>query len=621
MNSSAIELSLMELISQVQPKLASTPLGQELLNVFLQKQLQCVYQPIIDLRKRQIFAHEALVRGPTASALHHPLNLFKVADDHQCLFEADTFARVESIKQFSCQQDEESTVLLFLNISVNSVMSCFHQKGLTEMALEAYGIKPEQVVIEITELQPINNFSEFSEAINYYRQLGFKVALDDLGSGYNGLKVWSELKPDYVKIDRHFISDIHKDPNKKHFMETLAILAKGMKTKIVAEGVESEQELRVLESLDIDYVQGYLFKKPVSLVASKIDYQWKDNSLVYQVGRSNQVAEIVTPYPSVEPNEKVEAVAKKLLKKDQLDFYPVVENDEVKGMIWRRNLMELLARRFGQDLHGRKTIKQVMDVSPLVVEDSLSLVDLSRMITDPEHKNKGDAFIVVKDSKYVGCANFNDLLRKITDLKVENAQQANPLSGLPGNVPIQQHIRYCLDRKQYFEMVYIDVDHFKPFNDFYSFEQGDDVIRLISKLLMDITLNAPNRDDSCFLGHIGGDDFVLMTGVEGNGELIAQQLSDSFAKQIVAFYEEKDQLAGGISAVDRKGLEQFFPIMSLSLGVLLVHPGVFDHTQKLASFSTKAKKCAKTKPGNAHCVFDSRDYEEKTRLVQNQSSI
>ncbi len=597
-------LQFVTISDDLKTQLLISSLGQELFSIFSQNQFRCVYQPIISLKTRKVFAFEALVRGPCSSVLHRPLNLFKVAEDHNCLFEADSLARVSSIKYFSQQKNQAGNALLFLNTSINSVVNCSHQKGITLAALEAFGISPDQVVIEITELQPVEDFSVFIQAITYYRELGFKVAIDDLGSGYNGLRIWSEIKPEFVKIDRHFVSGIDKSADKISFMKTLVSLAKSLKTLIVAEGVETEAELKCLEKLNVDFVQGYLLKRPEKVITLELDYIWPSNRQVYQMNNEETVADIALDHPAISPEMIIEDLTSQFLEKGDNDFYPVVQQGKVLGVVWRRTLMDLLARKFGADLHARKPVVRVMDKEPLIVDSETSLVELSRYITEGDKTLSGDAFIVTQQDQYLGCAHFNDLLRKITDLKVNSAQHANPLSGLPGNVPIQQNIRQLLDENIKFEVVYIDVDHFKPYNDFYSFEQGDDVIRLIANLLKEVIAEISSNEEPVFLGHIGGDDFIIILPSLGRYKAVCEALLAVFEENIKAFYLDKDREAGGIAGLNREGREQFYPLMSLSLGVLLVKPNILQHTQQLAFYATKAKKKAKEVQGNSYYVLD-----------------
>ena len=587
--------------------LKQSGLGSELLDIVDNRRLKCVFQPIIDVKRKRVCAFEGLIRGPFNSALYHPLNFFKVAEEQGVLYELDTFARISTIQSFAKQVAKNEHLHLFLNISINAVMNPAHQKGVTLDVLEHFGISPERVVIEITELQPVDNFDAFITAINYYRSIGFKVAIDDLGSGYNGLRIWSEVRPDFVKIDRHFVSDIHLNDDKRMFMETLMSLAKNTNTKVVAEGVETEKELDVLTQLGVDLVQGYLFRKPDELITEDLLYEWPEKQLTNKAEKGEvTVAEITFEHPKVKPNQLVNIVSEMFLEHPKLDFFPVVAEKQVVGMVWRRDLMNLLARKFGQELHARKTISSVMDKAPIVVDSRTSLIDLSRLITDSHEFDSRAAFIVEKKKKYLGCGDFKDLLRKITDLKVESAQYANPLSGLPGNVPIQKKINKMLKNQQNFMVMYIDVDNFKPFNDNYSFEEGDGVIKLIAEILNQVLPEEQIIHGETFIGHIGGDDFVVTSSFIDDHIVWAENILRVFKDKIVGFYSEHDQKGGGIESIDRDGNSRFYPLMSLSIGILLVSPEYFEHTQKLSSYATKAKKGAKAAGGDTYFVVDSK---------------
>ena len=586
--------------------LKESPIGNELLDILQYRKLQTVFQPIVNLEDKKICAVEALIRGPFESALHRPLNLFSVAEEFDVLYELDNFARLNSLQAFTAQVKDESDLHLFLNISVNAVMNENHQKGVTLDALEKLGISPERVVIEITELQPIEDHDLFMNAIAYYRSIGFKVALDDLGSGYNGLKIWSEMHPDFVKIDRHFVSDIHLHADKKAFLKSMLSLANSMGTLVIAEGVETEQELKVLIDLGINYVQGYLFKKPELEITRELHYNFS-----YQVNPESQlgedkVADIAFEHPYVSPESLVSEVSEKFLSLPNINYFPVLKAGKIQGMVWRRDLMDVLARKFGQELHSRKKIKTLMDSTPYIADARTSLEDLSRLITDSNEFDSKDAFIIERDGNYLGCGDFKNLLRRMTDLKIEMAQQANPLSGLPGNLPVQKKLNELLQGSQPFMVIYIDVDNFKAFNDNYSFDDGDKIINKIADILTGVVPDEQVLHGDSFIGHIGGDDFVVLSQHVEQHLLWAQDILEKFKTETREFYSEADQNRGGIEALDRQGHPQFFPLMSLSLGILLVEPGMFDHRQQLSSYATKAKKGAKKLGGNTYYIVDSK---------------
>jgi diguanylate cyclase (GGDEF)-like protein len=565
-------------------------LGRELL-AFLENPggtLQPVFQPIINLRSRTVFAHEALIRGAEGSPLQYPNMLFTCAQDFGLEEELDWAARTRTLEEYNRQQ---SSRYLFINVNAEILSKQSRVQEWAEL-LEFYDIQPEQVVIEITEQTPITKPKRFIKTIDQFRERGFQVALDDLGTGYNGLKLWSELRPEFVKLDKHFIASINKDAEKHRFIETMHTLANSMNSQVIAEGVETEEDLDVLERLGIPFVQGYLFLKPQPKITDEIDYTWSVPDTA-KLTDEEKVGQITRQVRSISPDMTVYEVADLFHNNEGSEFFPVVHDGKAFGMVWRHELMDKLASRFGRDLYFRQGISKLMDKNPIIVDRNLPVENLSRVITEYQYSHKGNAFIVTDNNAYLGCGEFLDLLRYITDLKIKSAQYSNPLSGLPGNVPIQKTMQAWLDNKIHFALLYIDLDHFKPYNDHYSYEQGDSIIRAISALLQRYV---PSHDD--FLGHIGGDDFIMLIRDINQAEEIAQVIINDFNDMISSFYRLEDIANGGINGIDRDGNPKFFKMMSMSIGLVITRPGHIEHQQKLSSIATRSKKQAKEMGGN-----------------------
>jgi len=214
------------------------------------------------LSEQRVFAHEALSRGPSNSPLHAPLNLFSIARQAGRLTELEAACRESACRRFSEQQLQGK---LFLNISPESLLEPHYPSGLTLKLLEQVGLPPSRVVIELTEHTPTDDFQLLSNALHHYRDMGFSIALDDLGAGYSSLRLWSELRPEYVKIDRHFIDGIHRDPLKREFVGSILQIARASKAQVIAEGIELAEELKVLTEMGVDLVQGYLLGRPQEL--------------------------------------------------------------------------------------------------------------------------------------------------------------------------------------------------------------------------------------------------------------------------------------------------------------------------------------------------------------------
>ncbi|MGE8050153.1 EAL domain-containing protein [Pseudomonas kurunegalensis] len=230
--------------------------------ILAQRSIHSLFQPIMCLSEQRVFGHEALSRGPSNSPLHAPLNLFTIARQAGRLTELEAVCRESACRRFSEQQLQGK---LFLNISPESLLEPHYPSGLTLKLLEQVGLPPSRVVIELTEHTPTDDFQLLSNALHHYRDMGFSIAIDDLGAGYSSLRLWSELRPEYVKIDRHFIDGIHRDPLKREFVGSILQIARASKAQVIAEGIELAEELAVLREMGVDLVQGYLLGRPQEL--------------------------------------------------------------------------------------------------------------------------------------------------------------------------------------------------------------------------------------------------------------------------------------------------------------------------------------------------------------------
>jgi EAL domain-containing protein (putative c-di-GMP-specific phosphodiesterase class I) len=218
-----------------------------------------LFQPIVDFNRQTIYGYESLIRGPSDTPLHTPVMLFDVARREGNIKDLDLLCRRSAIKHFKRKRLGGK---LFLNATPQGLLEPGHKTGLTLEFLHEFGLNPKNVVIELTEQFPMADFRIMDRALKHYRHMGFEIAIDDLGAGYSGLRRWSELQPDYVKIDRHFIQNIHQDSVKRSFVNSIVKLAEELECKVIAEGIETREENEALLNMGIGYGQGYFFAKP-----------------------------------------------------------------------------------------------------------------------------------------------------------------------------------------------------------------------------------------------------------------------------------------------------------------------------------------------------------------------
>ncbi|ROL66823.1 diguanylate phosphodiesterase [Pseudomonas protegens] len=570
-------------------------------SILAQSGLHSLFQPIISLSQRRILGYEALSRGPSNSPLHSPVALFAVARQAGRLSELEIACRHSACKRFSEQQLPGK---LFLNVSPESLLEATHQPGRTLQLLQDFGIPPSQVVIELTEQTPIDDFQLLHNALHHYRDMGFSIALDDLGAGYSSLRLWSELRPDYVKIDRHFIDGIHQDALKREFVGSILQIAKASRAQVIAEGIEMLEELAVLSEMGVDLVQGYLLCRPQEQPPrdARAMMPKHDHTSVTLNDEGSDLSALLNEQPAVARNTPTATVLEAFRRQANLNSLAVLdEQGHPCGIVHRHSLSDALLKPFATDLFARKPISRLMNDDFLAVELSQSLQQVSRLITSRARQRIEEDFIITLNGHYLGLGRVIDVLKLITELKIQQARYANPLTLLPGNVPIQQCLTRLLQQGRESVICYVDIDSFKPFNDIYGYGRGDEVLLCLAQCLNDRV--DPSRD---FVGHIGGDDFLLVLGPEDWHRRL-NQLLDDFHSQCRRFYRSEHLEAGCFVAPNRQGVRQEFPLLSLSIGVVHLYPqacGQLDSSQ-LAELASQAKHHAKNVQGYSIHVIDS----------------
>ena len=572
--------------------------------ILAQSGLHSLFQPIVCLSERRILGYEALSRGPSNSPLHSPINLFAIARQAGRLSELEIACRESACRRFSAQKLEGK---LFLNVSPESLLEPTHQPGRTLQLLQHYGIEPSQVVIELTEQTPTDDFQLLYNALHHYRAMGFSIALDDLGAGYSSLRLWSELRPDYVKIDRHFIDGIHQDAVKREFVGSILQIAKASRAQVIAEGIELAEELSVLTEMGVDLVQGYLLcrpqEQPPRTITSLLPRQ-AEAGLPALNDEGSALSSLLITQAAVACDTPTATVLEAFRRQANLNSLAVLDaQDHPCGIVHRHSLAEALLKPFGTDLFARKPISRLMSGDFLAVELNQSLQQVSRLLTSRARQRIEEDFIITVNGCYLGMGRVIDVLKLITELKIQQARHANPLTLLPGNVPIQQCLTRVLQQGRESVICYVDIDSFKPFNDIYGYGRGDEVLLCLAQCLNERV--DPSHD---FVGHIGGDDFLMVLGVEDWRKRL-QQLLEDFQSQCRRFYRAEHLDEGVFIAYNRQGQRQEFPLLSLSIGVVHLRAAacaLLDASQ-LAELASQAKHHAKLIPGYSLHLIDTLD--------------
>lgn len=585
----------------------SADMHHQLAEVVRTNNLSAVFQPILALGDATVVGYEGLIRGPCDSLLHTPIALFNVARDHDMIAELEYLCRRVVLEAFAKKNGRSK---IFINVSPDVLVLQGAVSGETLKYIRQFGLNPQQVVIEITENAPGIDYHQMREAVSHYRSMGFEIAIDDLGEGFSGLRLWSELRPNYVKIDKHFIHGIHGDPLKLQFVRSIQEIARKAGTHVIAEGIESEAELIAVRGLGITFGQGFYIARPhadpLFEVPEQISATLKRDQ-PRQIQITANLEGLIMSVDPVAPDTTNLDVYEMLVAKPEIFSIPVVNNGFPVGVIGRQEMIALFARPFHRELYGQRPCETFMDSAPLIVESSISPMDLSELILHSEPHHLSIGFIVTENGKYAGMGSGHDLLKLITQLQIRAASYANPLTLLPGNVPINEHIDALLQTAAPFVACYCDLDNFKPYNDVYGYKLGDDIIRTTGRILREAC-----DSELDFIGHIGGDDFIILFQ-SADWEQRCKTALDSLMETLPTFFNEDDRVRGGIQAEGRQGGSIFFPLTSLSIGAVVVNPEHFSSHYEVAAAASFAKKQAKKTSG--HSLFVERRGRDTAKAV------
>jgi diguanylate cyclase (GGDEF)-like protein len=561
----------------------------ELTELVREGRISTLFQPIVDPRSRGICGFEALTRGPSDSWLHSPQNLFEAARRGGVKLQLDFLCIQNAFKRFAASR---VAGLLFINVSPDSI---YEEPAFAARFLDhakSAGVSADRCVIELTEESLLDDYARLRSTLQRLREAGCAIAIDDLGAGSSGLRTWSELKPDYVKIDRYFVSGIDGDPTKREFVRSILDMGRAMGCRVIAEGVETEKECRELVDLGLDRLQGNLFGRPdVAPMAALQQLESLDRSIVtYTALCAEHIATYVRP---VSPDMRVQEVAD--LFRDSPDnlTLAVVQDGRPLGVVRREQIFALLAKPLHPEIYNKKAITAVMESPTLMVDAQLRLEQVSRLVTQKGRPRLTEEFVITKDGHYLGLGQTIDVLRLITEQQLQSAKHSNPLTLLPGNAAVRSCIDRLIENHKRFVVAHFDLDSFKPYNDVYGYAHGDQVILHLAGLLKSVF---SARLD--FVGHVGGDDFVVVMRSADWRERVVRTL-ERFSATVSNFYSPEHARDGHIMANDRDGQQRKYPLLTVSVAALDSETTGAGSADAIAHLLAHVKKVAKQQPGNS----------------------
>ena len=364
-----------------------------------------VYQPIVSLRDGEVMGYEALSRISMENCLINTEEFFHMAQRMDSLWRVEALCRRKSLQN---ALDKKAGIKLFLNVDPDVIKDPQFKEGVTCQFLRRYKLMPEDIVFEITERNSIQDEEAFRGVIRHYQNQTFQIAIDDFGNGYAGMNRICALEPEYIKIDMEIVRGIDKDNLKKSLVESMIQFCKKNDIYLIAEGIETREEMLALIKLGVPYGQGYFLLRPQprmrEITPELRDYicnaydavcsNWAETAVLGTVGEICSRREVTVP------DRPAKEIYEYFKERPAVTEITVLDPDEkVLGVLTRAGILAEFGGMYGYDLSRKKKVREFMDEKPLLVDVGDSVEKVSRKALMRPQRTLYDAVIVTKDDK------------------------------------------------------------------------------------------------------------------------------------------------------------------------------------------------------------------------------
>ncbi|MBB5152669.1 diguanylate cyclase (GGDEF)-like protein [Saccharopolyspora phatthalungensis] len=474
-------------------------------------EVRFAFQPLINIKTGAIVAVEALAR-PAGTHVH---DLFREAARQRRLTELDVELATAALTSAA---EHESLLPLHLNIFGGTIIHDLPRLDLVREKLREIGRREQEVTLEIgppfARLKP----HQLLAGVEKLRAHGFQISLDGVGEGDVPLTLIADIGPALVKLDRAVVEGLPDSSARLAVVESVRHLCESTESQLVAEGVENERQLTALRRHGIRLVQGNLLapaarRPPTASTVPGVAAEVTDphGPAISTLATGPRVTEFLSPATLL----PIDATADKVrgVLADHPEISGVVLVDDQNRPRWtidRNRFLLAVTGPYGHALHARRPASRLADEPRMVNTATTALEALSLVTRSDQYRMYDDAIVVDESGHCLGAVRAGDLIRGMAELKVEEAAALNPLTRLPGSDAIARDVARRIAAGDIFAVSWLDIDGFKAVNDTAGFSAGDDLIRAIGRSLTD----AATALGSVQVGHVGGDDFLLVADLD-----------------------------------------------------------------------------------------------------------
>lgn len=564
----------------------------------LETGVRFAFQPIVTIQTGHVFGYEALLRRHESVGAKSIADLFDRAHALGILHRADIVLRERAISDFA-RLPGAGRALLFYNLDGRIFESEDYHPRRTIALLAHHGVSAHALCLELSERYDNASAKHLWDTLSLCREHEYKLAIDDFGRGFSEMKMLYDHQPDFVKIDRYFINDIARDSKKRLMVATIVDLAHVLGTRVVAEGIETEEEFLACKAVGCDLAQGYFIARPtLEHETLRVDYptvaEINRRDRRRQADDATLVRDQLDDFHALHANDSIDAMLEAFRAHKEQSIFPLLDGmGRPMGVIREYDLKDLTYRKYGRDLlHNKAYAKRLTHFAqrcPIAdiaspIEKILEMYALSETT---------DGILLTENGNYLGYLSADRLVRLMNQKNLAAARDQNPLSNLPGNNSVAAYIADALETTDGARaLLYFDFNDFKPFNDTYGFRQGDRAVTLFADLL-----RKHFPDSQVFVGHVGGDDFFVGVPDQPRAAIEdrARTLLDAFRSDVESFYTPEHRAARGITALDRTGRRQRFGLLSACCAIALLpdgapRPSQDTLTERFAALKKRAKR-------------------------------
>ncbi|HOI83030.1 MAG TPA: EAL domain-containing protein, partial [Campylobacterales bacterium] len=410
-----------------------------------------LFLPIVSPQSGELFGVEALLRGYEKSGFTSLEDMFDEAYRDGVLYDVDlelrklAFAKFTELQQQLAKDESEAaaaSLKLFYNLDTRILEMLDYSPGNTRQLLKEYDISPQNIYFDISERYKFSTYASTKNILNTYKLQGFKVALDDFGSGHSGFELLYHSEPDAVKIDKFLVRNIKQYSKNRLFCTEIIKLAHIRGAIVIAEGIETKEEFYTLKELGCDLMQGFFIQKPSKNKDIKLSIPMI-KELAEEDKRSGEsdVSHILNQLlwlDTVLNTEPINNVVEKFQKDERVTMFPIVDADlRPLGLVTEKSLRRYIYSQYGlQIIQNQHTGKYA---TPCPIADiTTPLEDILDMFA---HHDELEGVIITKAFRYKGFLTAKSLINALNEKNIKVARDQNPLTKLPGNAIISEFIQ------------------------------------------------------------------------------------------------------------------------------------------------------------------------------------